>query len=150
MTPLDIFIDPLCPFCRRFVPEAIEAMRQHPETFAIYYYHMPLPTLHPAAITMVKAAIAAELQGHNDVVMRMYAIKSINARETDPNKILMAFNNEMGTSVTLEDIRSEKVIEHFDRDFQVANYLLVSGTPTVYFDGELDGSKTLYKKFLGK
>ncbi|MCJ7765610.1 MAG: thioredoxin domain-containing protein, partial [Thiovulaceae bacterium] len=39
-----IFSDPLCPFCRSYVPEAISYMKQYPDTFAVYYYHFPLPS----------------------------------------------------------------------------------------------------------
>jgi protein-disulfide isomerase len=147
---LAIFSDPLCPFCRKFVPKAIEEMRQYPKKFAIYYYHMPLPSLHPAALTMVKAAIAAEIRGHDDIVLKMYRMKSIKPRENNATKILTAFNNEAGTTITLEDIRSKEVTEKFEKDFEIANYLLVGGTPTVYFDGELDPSKKQYKQYIGK
>ena len=49
-----VFSDPLCPFCRKFVPEAINYMKKHPSDFAIYYYHFPLPALHPAAVALTK------------------------------------------------------------------------------------------------
>ena len=32
-----IFSDPLCPFCRNFVPGAIEDMKKQPKKFAIYF-----------------------------------------------------------------------------------------------------------------
>jgi protein-disulfide isomerase len=44
-----IFSDPLCPFCKKFVPQAMEYMKKYPKEFALYYYHLPLATLHPAA-----------------------------------------------------------------------------------------------------
>ena len=36
---LVIFSDPLCPFCRGFVPGAIKNMKKQPQKFAVYYYH---------------------------------------------------------------------------------------------------------------
>ena len=67
-----IFSDPLCPFCRSYVPEAIEYMKKQPSKFAIYYHHFPLESLHPAAVALTKAAIAAELKGKKDVVLKLH------------------------------------------------------------------------------
>ena len=67
-----IFSDPLCPFCRKFVPRAINEMKNKPNKFAIYYYHFPLPRLHPAAVVLTKAAIVAESKGKKNVVLNNY------------------------------------------------------------------------------
>ncbi len=140
-----IFSDPLCPFCRKFVPEAIEYMKKYPDDFAVYYFHFPLPALHPAAVTMTKAAIAAEQQGMKDKILAMYKVE-INARETDDKKILDAFNKSVGTSITLADIHSSPVMKQFDHDKNVAVKVMVQGTPTMFFDGEKDASKNKYKE----
>jgi len=139
-----IFSDPLCPFCRRFVPEALEYMKKYPNDFAVYYYHFPLPALHPAAITLTKAAIAAEQKGLKGKVMEMYKVE-INARETDDSKILKAFNAQLGTSITLKDIHSAAVEKQFKFDKMVASKVMVQGTPTMFFDGKKDASKNKYK-----
>ena len=82
-----IFSDPLCPFCRKYVPDAVVYMAKYPKTFAVYYYHMPLASLHPAAVALTKAAIAAEQSGTKNAEMKMYAT-DINANETDEQKIV--------------------------------------------------------------
>jgi len=138
------FSDPLCPFCRGFVPGAIKDMKQNPEKFAIYYYHLPLNRIHPASVTIVKAATAAELQGVKDVVLKMYAIK-ISPRETNVNKILTAFNKAVGTNITPKDIKDKKVLDIIKNDVGVAKDLFVAGTPTVYLDGKIDKTKKKYK-----
>jgi len=139
-----IFSDPLCPFCRKFVPEAIKYMKKYPNDFAVYYYHFPLPALHPAAVTMTKAAIAAEQKGLNKV-LEMYTTQ-INAREMDEKKILTAFNKATGASITLSDIHSPAVQKQFKHDKHIAAQVMVQGTPTMFFDGEKDASKSKYKQ----
>ena len=144
-----IFSDPLCPFCRRYVPEAISYMKRQPETFAVYYYHFPLPTLHPAAVALTKAAIAAEHKGHEDVVADLYKV-NVNARETDEQKIVEAFNSTLGTKITVADIHTEGVEKTYKRDQEIATQMMVNGTPTVFFDGEKDSDKMKYKQVKGK
>ena len=140
-----IFSDPLCPFCSTYVPEAIKYMKKYPNRFAIYYYHFPLPSIHPAAIELSQAAIAAELKGHKNVVLDMYKVE-INPKERDVNKILAAFNKTMKTNITPLDISAPAVINHFESDLNVADDVMVQGTPTMFFDGEIDKTKRKYQK----
>ena len=140
-----IFSDPLCPFCREFVPKAIKEMRKEPNKFAIYYYHFPLPSLHPAAVELAKAAIAAELKGNKDVVLKLYKVE-VNAKERDVKKILSAFNKVLNTNIKPSDLKSSSVMKHYEDDQKLADTLMVQGTPTMFFDGKMDKSKKKYKK----
>ena len=140
-----IFSDPLCPFCRNFVPKAINDMRKQPNKFAIYYYHLPLAQLHPAAVDLSKAAVAAELQGKKDVVLNLYKVK-VDAREKDTKKILAAFNKTMKTDIKPEDLKAKAVLKHIVSDLDIAEAIMVNGTPTVFFDGKLDKTKRKYEK----
>lgn len=140
-----IFSDPLCPFCRRFVPEALSYMTKYPAVFGVYYFHYPLPTLHPAAVTLTKAAIAAEQAGMENVTMRLYSVE-VNANEKDESKILDAFNKTFKSRLGIADIRRPSVIKQFESDQKVAQKTMVSGTPTIFFDGKKDPSKNKYKE----
>ncbi len=139
-----LFSDPLCPFCKGFVPGAIKEMKQDPKKFAVYYYHLPLERIHPASVHIVKMAAAAELKGAKDVTLKMYNIK-VNPREQDVKKILAAFNQAVGTNLTEKDINQPAVLKHVNHDFDTANELMVAGTPTVYLDGKVDEKKNGYK-----
>ena len=139
-----IFSDPLCPFCRAFVPGAIEDMKKEPNKFALYYYHFPLPSLHPAAVELTKAAIAAEFQGKKDVVLKLYKV-NVKGRERNLSKILKEFNKVMGTKITKKDIEDPRVIKQYEQDQKIANDLMVQGTPTLFLDGVKDKSKKKYK-----
>lgn len=140
-----IFSDPLCPFCRSYVPEALKHMKKYPRTFEVYYYHFPLSSLHPAAVPLVKAALAAESKGEKDVVSNMYKVK-VDGRERNVQKVLDAFNKVQGTKITMADIADPSIIKQYKHDMQVAEEHLVNGTPTVFFDGEKDISKMKYAK----
>jgi len=140
-----IFSDPLCPFCGDFVPKAINFMKKDANKFAVYYYHFPLPSIHPASVTLVKAAIAAELQGYKNGVLDLYKVE-VNPREKDINKILTAFNKVFKTDIKKTDIESDTVVKHYASDQEIANEVMVKGTPTMFFDGKLDKSKRLYEK----
>lgn len=131
-------------FCRSYVPKTIEELKKEPNKFAVYYYHFPLPSLHPAAVELTKAAIAAELQGKKDVVLKLYKVK-VEARERNVDKILAAFNKAVGTNITEKDINDPRVIKHYEQDLAIADDVMVNGTPTVFFDGEKDRSKSKYK-----
>lgn len=144
-----IFSDPLCPFCKRYVPEAVSYMTKYPKTFAVYYYHFPLPTLHPAATTLTKAAIAAEQNGEENVTLRLYQV-NIDANEKDEQKILDAFNKTFKTRLGLADIRRPSVMKQFEFDQKAAQSASVAGTPTVFFDGKKDPKKNKYKEVKAK
>ncbi len=140
-----IFSDPLCPFCRSFVPAAIQMMKKRPDTFAIYYYHFPLERIHPAAIPLVQAAVAAELKGVKDVVLNMYKVE-VDPREKNINKILAAFNKTMKSNIKVADLSKREVLLHLNSDMDVAENLMVGGTPTLYFDGKVDNTKRKHEK----
>ncbi len=140
-----IFSDPLCPFCRRYVPEALAYMMKYPKVFAVYYYHFPLAGLHPASVTLTKAAIVAEQNGTENGILGLYKV-DINPNEKDEQKILSAFNKTFGTKVNSNDIRQPSVVKQFESDQKAVEAMMVAGTPTVFFNGQKDPSKTKYKE----
>ncbi len=140
-----IFSDPLCPFCKGFVPGALDYMKKDPKKFAVYYYHFPLERLHPASVHLVKAAAAAELQGDKNVIEKLYHVQ-INPQERDVKKILKAFNKAVGTKLTPKDLNTPAVIKQVNRDLDIANAVMVGGTPTIYLDGKVDNTKKKYLK----
>ncbi|MDQ1263091.1 MAG: thiol:disulfide interchange protein DsbC [Campylobacterota bacterium] len=140
-----IFSDPLCPFCKKFVPEALEYMKKYPNKFAVYYYHLPLEALHPASVELSQAAIALELQGRKDVVLDLYKI-NIDPKERVNEVILGTFNKAMNSKITVADLMSAEVTKHFQSDLEIADKNMVNGTPTMFFDGVLDKTKNKYKE----
>ncbi len=140
-----IFSDPLCPYCREVVPEALRYMKQYPQKFAVYYYHLPLENIHPVSVELTQAAIALEKQGAKDVALRLYDIK-MNPNEQSNDVVLGVFNKVMNAKITMVDVLSKDVNQRLKEDLQVADKLLVNGTPTIFFDGKIDRTKTKYKE----
>lgn len=140
-----IFSDPLCPFCKSYVPEAINYMKKEPNKYAVYYYHFPLEALHPAAVELVKAAIALELKGRKNVVLDLYKVK-VDPKERSHEKILAEFNKTMKSNIKPFELLSKEVTAHFKSDLEIADKMMVNGTPMVFFDGKLDKTKMKYKE----
>ncbi|WP_263832974.1 DsbA family protein [Sulfurospirillum oryzae] len=141
-----VFSDPLCPFCMDFVPEVIADVKKYPETFALFYYHFPL-NIHPASPTLVKAMILAEELGDKEIVYKVYK-EFFDIKETDEKAILDIFNKALGKNFTVEQINQAPILKQLNNDQELANAMMVNGTPTIYLDGKKDDTKRAYRKFI--
>lgn len=138
-----VFSDPICPFCQSYMPKLLKAAKEHPDKIALYYYHFPLIMLHKEAPTIIKAAMVAEKKGVKDVMQKIYD-KKFNLGTGDEKKILEAFNKAMGTHVTLKDIHDKEIEKRYKEDIAFADKMMISGTPTVYFNGKKDFTRKKY------
>jgi len=139
-----IFSDPLCPFCKRYVPTALKYMKAHPKKFAVYFYHLPLKHIHPSSPILVKASIYAELMGKKDVVSKLY---SLNADYKISKKdALKEFNKVLKMNITKKDLNSPEVLKIYKESEKISDEMMVRGTPTVFFDGKVDKTKKKYEK----
>ncbi len=144
-----VFSDPICPFCQGYLPKLLKAAKENPDKIALYYYHFPLIMLHKEAPTIIKAAMAAEKKGMKDVMEKVYAAK-FNIDTSDEKKILAEFNKKMGTHITLKDIHSKEIEKQYNFDKEHADKMMISGTPTVYFNGKKDFSRQKYMEVIKK
>jgi len=140
-----IFSDPQCPFCQEVVPEIFAAAKKSPDLMAVYYYHLPLKRIHPVSGMLTAIMHAAQSEGKLDVVEKMYTLK-INPGETDVKKIIAAVKKHTGYAITEEKIKSKEVVDALKADEKAAGRMMVSGTPTVYIDGQWDKMRDGYKK----
>lgn len=142
-----IFSDPLCPFCQEVVPDIFKTAKENPETMAVYYYHLPLLSLHPVSGILTRVMHVAQEEGRTDIVAKMYALQ-IDPRETNLKKVLEAVKKQTGYEITEAQINQAKVIKAMKSDEESAGRMMVTGTPTVYIDGEWDKTRDGYKKFI--
>ena len=142
-----IFSDPQCPFCQEVVPDIFKAAKEHPDKLAVYYYHLPLLRLHPVSGVLTRVMHVAQNEGKLDVVEKIYSLQ-INPRETNETKILNAVKKYTKYEVTSAQINDKKVKEALKADEKDAGRMMVSGTPTVYLDGEWDKMRDGYKKLI--
>ncbi|MFC2057485.1 DsbA family protein [Campylobacterota bacterium] len=142
-----IFSDPQCPFCQEIVPEIFKAARENPTKIAVYYYHLPLLRIHPVSDILTRVMHVAQHEGKLDVVEKIYSLK-INPRETDMTKILAAVKSHADYSVTAAQVDAKEVKAAMRADEIAAGKMMVSGTPTIYVDGEWDKMRNGYKKLI--
>jgi len=140
-----IFSDPQCPFCQEVVPDIFKAVKKDPALMAVYYYHLPLKRIHPVSATLTRIMHVAQTEGRKDMVEKMYSLK-ISARETDMKKILAAVKKQTGYEIDAAKIKSKAVTEAMKNDEKAAARMMVSGTPTVYIDGQWDKMRNGYKR----
>jgi protein-disulfide isomerase len=143
---LVIFSDPQCPFCKTKIPEVYKAVKANPDTFALYYYHLPLLRIHPVSDIISRVMLIEQAKGHNDKVIDMYSLE-INPREVNATKVLGILNKKYNLDIKEKDIDTEEIQKELLFDKEMATKSMVSGTPTLYIDGKWDPSREKYKKF---
>jgi glutaredoxin len=142
-----IFSDPQCPFCQEVIPEIFTAAKENPTKLAIYYYHLPLLRIHPVSDVLTRVMHVAQNEGKIDIVEKIYSLK-INPRETNVKKILAAVEKHANYTVTEKQIDAKSVKAAIKTDADAAAKMMVSGTPTIYIDGEWDKMRNGYKKLI--
>lgn len=142
-----IFSDPQCPFCQEVVPAIFKASRENPEKIAVYYYHLPLLRIHPVSDILTRVMHVAQHEGKMDVVEKIYSLK-IDPRETDMTKVLAAVKAHAGYSVSAAQVDAKEVREAMQADEMAASQMMVSGTPTIYIDGQWDKMRNGYKNLI--
>lgn len=145
-----VFSDPLCPACIPYLPGLIDEIKKKKDT-ALYYIHLPLESLHPAAMTITKAMIKLKMDRKiNNLTKKIYQANfqtEFDPEETNEQKILDGLNKKLGTKLTLKDINTKEIEAIMKKDLQIADDMEVNGTPTIYSDSKKDSSRTIYKKF---
>lgn len=142
-----IFSDPQCPFCQEVVPSIFKAAKENPAKLAVYYYHLPLLRIHPVSDVLTRVMHIAQSKGKRNVVEKMYSLK-ISPQEKNMTKILAAVKKHTGYSVTPKQVNAKEVKAAIKSDVDVAGRMMVSGTPTIYIDGQWDKKRDGYKKLI--
>lgn len=146
---LILFSDPNCPFCKEVVPEVIETVKKYPDTFVLYYYHLPLLQLHPGSLPICKVMVLLQKDKKIDLIKKIYEL-DFDYEQKDEKKVLEELNKKLGTDFTLKDINQDWVKKQIKDDMKMAENILVKGTPTLFIDGKKDPSREKYKDFIPK
>jgi protein-disulfide isomerase len=142
-----VFSDPFCPYCQEIVPEMISMVQAHPETFGLYYYHLPLLKIHPASDTTTKVMHLLHKEGDIENVKKLYHLL-IDPREKNVSKILKAIKDKTGKSFSKSDISSASIKNAMAFDKAMKKRLMVTGTPTIFIDGVWDPTRLRYKNYI--
>jgi predicted DsbA family dithiol-disulfide isomerase len=146
-----VFSDPLCPNCTTVLPELIKDANKNPKMLALYYIALPL-NMHPTAKILVKATKIAKSQGINGVDFKVYTAnfeQYFDAYDNKDNqKTLDAFNKVLKTNITMKQINKTYLEKQVEADKKLAEEVFIKGTPTLFTDGEVDLTRSLYKKYI--
>lgn len=143
-----VFSDPLCPACQQALPAIIDVANDKTTDIALYYYHFPLLSIHPAADALSKAMIVAKRKGIKDIEDKIYATdfsKYFNAKETDSKIILDGFNNVFKTNITLAELNNADIEHEISTDVKMGEDVMVQGTPTIFVNGINDRDRSLFQ-----
>jgi len=142
-----VFSDPFCPYCQEIVPEMIGMVEAHPETFGLYYYHLPLLKIHPASDATTKVMHLLHEEGDVANVKKLYHLL-IDPTEKDISKVLTAIKSKTGKSFSKSDIGSSSIKNAMEFDRAMKKRLMVTGTPTIFIDGVWDPTRLRYKSYI--
>ena len=130
-----VFSDPLCPACQQTVPGMIQKANANPNDIALYYYHFPLLSLHPAALDLSRAMVIAKEKGVKNVEMTMYLTNFgnyFNSRETNSATILDGFNKAYKTNITMEELKAA-----LNGEFEAASDMVaMNAGAAIYVSGQ--------------
>ena len=148
---LVLFSDPLCPICLDEVPTIIKNVMDHPKKIALYYYNLPLQ-MHPTARTLSKASMIAHKMGIKNVEYKLYSKNFGDLYDAyavaDHKLALKYFNQEFKTNITMDQINDPKLEKKLQNQMKMSDKAFVNGTPTLFFDGEIDKSRMKYEEYL--
>jgi len=143
-----VFSDPLCPACQQSLPAIIDIVQAKSKDIALYYYHFPLLTIHPAADTVSKAMVVAKQKGIKNIEEKVYTAnfnKYFTVKETDVKIILDGFNKIFKTNITLDEINKTALQDEINNDIKMGEDVMVQGTPTIFVNGINDQDRSLFQ-----
>lgn len=127
------FSDFQCPYCAAATPELAAVLRSYPTKVKLIFKEYPLE-MHSQAAFAAAAAVAAQRQGKFWAMYdAMFAAHDDLSRD---NILALAQKNGLDLKRFQADLDSVEVKEAITRDIQDGDRLGVSGTPTLFIDGQ--------------
>jgi protein-disulfide isomerase len=127
------FSDFQCPYCAAAAPELAAVLKAYPTQVKLIFKEYPLDT-HSQAALAAAAAVAAHKQGKFwPMYDAMFAAHNDLSRD---NLVALAQKNGLDLKRFEADLDSTEVKEAITRDVQDGDRAGVSGTPTLFIDGQ--------------
>ena len=141
-----VFSDPFCPYCQAKIPEVLKVVRENPSVYGLYYYHLPLLKIHPAADLVTKAMHLFHKKHEIDKMMSLYDL-FLEPTETDPKEIIQAIKEKTGVTFTKKQLSTKALKDAIKVDLKMRRILQVTSTPTIFIDGKWDRKREKYKAY---
>lgn len=137
---LEEFGDYQCPPCGLLFPELKKIEGEYGDQLKIVFHHFPLTKMHKNALTAAHAAEAARNQGKfPEMHDRLYGNQKTWAEDDNARAVFISYARELGLNVDrfVRDLDSPEVDQRVNHDFQLGTARGVTGTPTVFIDGQM-------------
>lgn len=137
-----------CPTCGSVHPNVKKVTEKYKEQMAFVFRNFPIPTLHPNAKAASAAAESAGLQGkywemHNQLFENQSSWSTLSATERSTYFVNLATTFGLNVDTFNSDIASDAVNSKISFDQALGKRVNVTGTPTVYMNGEVVPLETL-------
>jgi protein-disulfide isomerase len=142
---LEEYGDYQCPPCGMLYPVLKDIEHEYGKQLQIVFHHFPLTKIHKNAMNAAHAAEAARNQGkfwemHDRLYRNQNAWKDLD----DPRSVFIQYAQELGLNADrfTRDLDSPEVDQRVASDMQKGTSVGVTGTPTVFIEGQM----LLYEK----
>ncbi len=128
-----------CPACGQFYPYVKEVVEEHGDKLRFEYKHFPLITIHKNAVPAARAAEAASQQGKFfEMHDKLFENQTEWSNSTNAQVYFIQYAEEIGLDVGLfkKHLGSSIISDAVDQGFNEARELGLSGTPTLFLNGE--------------
>ncbi len=128
-----------CPACRSVNTMLANAMKDNPGLIELEFRHFPLRSIHGNAQAAAEAAEAAGIQGKFwEMHDLLFEKQSEWNRSINPKRHFQRYAKELGldTDRFKHDLDSDYVREVVNEEYQQAEDLKLTGTPSFLLDGE--------------
>jgi protein-disulfide isomerase len=129
-----------CPPCGQLYPELKGIEAEYRDQVRVVFHHFPLAKLHKNAMAAARAAEAARNQSKFwEMHDRLYVNQKAWAEAADPLPIFLSFARELKLDLGRfsGDMSSNEVDQRILADMQRGAAAGVTGTPTVFLDGNM-------------
>lgn len=134
------FADFQCPACKAFEPTLAEILTENEGKVRLVFKHFPLyPSPHKNALVSAYASEAAGKQGKFwEMHDKLYETQDDWAEAGDPKDKFIGYARDLGlnTDDFSRDLNDEAGKDVIDRDKAFGTELKLSGTPTIFINGE--------------
>ncbi|MFY9618623.1 MAG: thioredoxin domain-containing protein [Pyrinomonadaceae bacterium] len=137
---LEEYGDYQCPPCGILFPVLKQIEHEYGDQVRFVFRHFPLTKIHPNAMTAAQAAEAAGNQGKfSQMHDRLYGTQNAWKDQADARPMFIGYARELGLNVEqfTRDMDSTAVAQRIASDMQRGSSVGVSGTPTVFIDGQM-------------
>lgn len=130
-----------CPTCGSVHPNIKQVTEKYKDQLAFVFRNFPITTLHPNAKAAAAAAEAAGLQGkywemHNKLYETQSSWSSLSASERSNYFVEAATALGLNIDTFNKDLAGSNVNQKISFDLALGKRVNVTGTPTVFINGE--------------